>query len=92
MTAEPQVLNKIEEALDSLRPYLQADGGDVEVVGLTNENVLQIRLLGNCEQCPMSYMTMKAGLEEAIRKVLPELKELRAVSLEHIRIKPSFDE
>lgn len=81
-TNEPPVLSKIEEALESLRPYLRADGGDVEVVGLTNENVLQIRLLGNCEQCPMSYMTMKAGLEEAIRKVLPELKELQAVSLD----------
>ena len=57
----------VDAALDDIRPHLKVDGGDVEVVDVTEENVVQVRWLGNCENCFMSAMTMKAGIEEAIK-------------------------
>lgn len=71
---------KIEEALDSVRPFLKMDGGDVELVGISDENVVTIKLLGACSGCSMSHMTMKAGIEEAIRKILPEVRSVVAVN------------
>lgn len=73
---------KIEEALDIIRPYLEADGGNVRVIDLTEEMVLKLELLGNCGTCPMSTMTLKAGVEEAIKKVVPEIKEVVAINVE----------
>ena len=70
---------KIEAALDSIRPYLQSDGGDVRLVNINEDLSVELELLGACETCTMSNMTMKAGIEEAIKKVAPEVVSVRAV-------------
>lgn len=70
----------IENALDTVRPFLKADGGDVEVVDITQDNIVKVRLLGACEHCPTSKMTMKAGIEETIKKAVPQIKAVEAVS------------
>lgn len=70
---------KIEKALDSIRPYLAGDGGDVRLHAISEEGMVQVELLGNCESCNMSNMTLKAGIEEAIRRVAPEVKGVVAV-------------
>ncbi|MCG8577579.1 MAG: NifU family protein [Flavobacteriales bacterium] len=72
-------IEKIEIALQSIRPYLQKDGGDVELVELTESNVLKVRLLGACENCSMSAMTLKAGIEESVKNVVPDIQEVQAV-------------
>lgn len=69
-------------ALDTIRPYLEADGGNVKVIGLTEEMVLQLELTGTCSSCPMSTMTLKAGVEEAIKKAIPEISKVEAVNVE----------
>ena len=75
---------KVNESLDQLRPFLVADGGDMELIEITQEGVAKVRLLGACSDCSMSMMTLKAGLEEAVKKVAPEIKSVEAVNL------PSF--
>ncbi|MBI3135871.1 MAG: NifU family protein [Bacteroidetes bacterium] len=70
---------KIEIALQSIRPFLQRDGGDVELVEVTKENVVRVRLLGACESCAMSSMTLRAGIEEAVKNAIPEVKSVEAV-------------
>ncbi|HAY88781.1 MAG TPA: hypothetical protein DCY51_05020 [Bacteroidetes bacterium] len=68
----------IEEALESMRPFLRKDGGDVELVSY-QDNIVKLKLLGACSTCTISHLTMKAGLEETIKKMLPEVKEVMAV-------------
>ena len=75
-----QVLNKIRHAIDMVRPYLVADGGDVELIDVSDELVVKVKLTGACEGCPFSVQTLKAGIEQAIRNEVPELKELISVS------------
>ena len=70
---------KVLKALEGVRPYLNSDGGDVRLHNITDELVVELELLGNCETCEMSNMTMKAGLEQAIRKAAPEVKEVLSV-------------
>jgi Fe-S cluster biogenesis protein NfuA len=70
---------KIQEVLDTLRPYLQADGGDVELVNVTDEGVVQVRLQGACGTCPSSTMTLKMGIEEQIKQQIPGVTEVVAV-------------
>lgn len=70
---------KIEIALQSIRPFLQKDGGDVEFVELTDEQVVRVRLIGACETCAMSQMTLKAGIEESIKNAIPEISHVEAV-------------
>ena len=60
------LIERVENALDEIRPYLIKDGGDIKVVSIDNNNIANIELLGNCESCPMSPMTLKLGVEEAI--------------------------
>ena len=67
------LLEQVDKALDSIRPYLAADGGNVEVVEITDDKRVKVRLLGACDGCSMSSMTMKGGIEEAIKKVVPEI-------------------
>ncbi len=74
-----EILGKVNSALDSVRPYLVADGGDVTLVEITDDLVVKVKLTGACNGCPFSLMTLKSGIEHAIRKNLPELKELIAV-------------
>ncbi len=72
------LLERVEEVLDTLRPYLQSDGGDVKVVEIEGD-VLKVKLLGSCESCNMNTMTMKAGLEQTIIKSIPEIKKVEAI-------------
>lgn len=73
---------KINEALEQLRPYLNEDGGDMELVGITDEGVAQVKLMGACSDCSMSVMTLKAGLEAQVKKVAPEIIAVEAVNIE----------
>lgn len=73
---EEHVINKIEEALTQVRPYLESDGGDIRLVEVTDDYVVKVKLLGACSDCQVSVMTLKAGVEQAIKKVLPEVKEV----------------
>jgi Fe-S cluster biogenesis protein NfuA len=83
MSTDKKVLElKVLEALLKLKPYLEADGGDMELVEITDDNVVRVRLLGACSTCSMSMMTMKAGLEESIRKVAPEINRVEAVEID----------
>lgn len=69
---------KIEKALDSIRPALQGDGGDIELVSI-EDGVVKVHLIGACGGCPMSHMTMTQGVELAIKKAAPEIKQVIAV-------------
>ncbi|MDZ7879279.1 MAG: NifU family protein [Saprospiraceae bacterium] len=73
-------LDRINAALDDVRPFLKVDGGNVEVVDVTEDNIVHVRWLGNCETCSMSSMTMKAGIEQAIRTKMPEIKGVIAIN------------
>lgn len=72
---------QVEEALETIRPYLIADGGNVAIEEITPDFVVKLRLLGNCGSCKMSFMTMKAGIEQAIKKAVPEITSVEAVNL-----------
>jgi Fe-S cluster biogenesis protein NfuA len=72
---------QVEEALETIRPYLIADGGNVAIEEITPDFVVKLRLLGNCGSCKMSFMTMKAGIEQAIKKAVPEINSVEAVNL-----------
>ena len=76
------IITKINEALDSIRPYLQTDGGDVEFVELTDDMTVKVRLTGSCETCSMSFFTMKSGIEESIKKAAPQVKSVEAINVE----------
>ncbi|MGM0945689.1 MAG: NifU family protein [Bacteroidota bacterium] len=78
---QQELKDQIEFALDTIRPYLEADGGNVRIVELTDDMVLKIEMLGNCGSCPMSSMTLKAGVEEAIKRAIPEITRVEAVNL-----------
>jgi Fe-S cluster biogenesis protein NfuA len=70
---------KIEEEINRIRPALQRDGGDVEIVELTEDNVVKVKLVGACGTCPMSIMTLKGGIEAELKKAVPDLKAVEAV-------------
>ena len=78
------LLEKVELALDSIRPYLEADGGNVSIEEITPDNVVRLKLLGSCGSCPMSIMTLKAGIEQAIMKAVPEITAIEAINLTDI--------
>lgn len=71
--------DKVEAALAKIRPSLNADGGDVELVEVTPDGVVKVRLTGACKGCPMSQMTLKMGIEKMLREEIPELKEVVGV-------------
>jgi len=75
------LIEQVEAALDSIRPYLEADGGNVSVEEITADNVVRLRMLGSCGSCPMSIMTLKAGIEGAIMKAVPDVKAVEAINL-----------
>jgi Fe-S cluster biogenesis protein NfuA len=79
MLNRTELEQKIEIALNSMRPFLQADGGDVELVDITEEMEVQLRLLGNCSSCSMSSMTMKAGIENGLKSAIPQISKVTAV-------------
>jgi Fe-S cluster biogenesis protein NfuA len=70
---------KVEAALNKIRPSLQADGGNVELVEVTEEGVVKVKLMGACAGCPMSQMTLKAGIERLLKQEVPEVKEVVSV-------------
>jgi Fe-S cluster biogenesis protein NfuA len=71
---------KVLKALDKIRPYLNADGGDIKMIELTDDLVVRVEMTGACDGCPFSMYTLKAGVEEAIKKELPEIKEVVTVN------------
>lgn len=70
---------KVSEALDKIRPSLQADGGDVELIDVTDDGVVQVRLQGACAGCPMSQMTLKNGIERYLKQTVPEVKSVENI-------------
>jgi Fe-S cluster biogenesis protein NfuA len=72
---------KVEEALKDIRPALQADGGDVELVEVTEDGIVKVRLKGACGGCPMSQLTLKAGIERRLKATIPEVKSVESVPL-----------
>jgi Fe-S cluster biogenesis protein NfuA len=74
-----ETLEKIEVALQAIRPYLQKDGGDVEFVELTEDKIVKVRFLGACVTCDMSAMTLKAGIEESIKSAVPEVISVESI-------------
>lgn len=70
----------VEQALNKVRPMLQADGGDVELVEVTEDGIVKVRLTGACKGCPMSTMTLKMGIERYLKKEVPEVKAVEAVA------------
>lgn len=79
MTETIDLKDRIEKALDTVRPYLQADGGDVELVSVEEDMVVKLRLLGACKTCDISHMTMRAGIENTLKSAIPEIKSVEAI-------------
>ncbi len=78
---KPDLITRVETALNSIRPYLEADGGDVRVLEVTEDYHVRLELLGACGSCPMSTMTLKAGVEEAIKRAVPEITSVEAINI-----------
>ncbi|MCS7081715.1 MAG: NifU family protein [Bacteroidetes bacterium] len=74
------VYERVERALEMIRPYLQADGGSVELLNITDDYVVELELQGACGSCPMSVMTLRAGIEQALRRAVPEIQRVEAIS------------
>jgi Fe-S cluster biogenesis protein NfuA len=73
------VKERVNKALDKIRPYLEADGGGITLEEITDDMVVKVKLHGACDGCPFSYQTLKAGVEQALLKEVPEMKELIAL-------------
>jgi len=71
---------KVESALETIRPYLKADGGDVELINISDDGVVEVRLTGACVGCPMSQMTLRAGVERAVIREVPGIRRVEAVN------------
>jgi len=82
-TTQPKndLTKRIEDSLNSIRPYLEADGGNVQILELTKDNVLRLEFVGNCGNCAMSHMTFKAGVEDAIKRAVPEITRIEVINL-----------
>ena len=78
--ADPELRAQIEEALDKIRPYLMADGGSVRLLNITDDYVVELELLGACGSCPMSTMTLRAGIEQALKRSVPQVRRVEAVN------------
>ena len=75
-----KLVGRINNALKNIRPYLQADGGDILLVDVTDEMIVKVKLTGACHGCPYSMVTLKSGVEQALVKEIPEIKEVQAVN------------
>jgi Fe-S cluster biogenesis protein NfuA len=78
MEEDIDMKEKVQEVLDQIRPRLQADGGDVELVDV-QDGIVQVRLQGSCKGCPMSQLTLKMGIERLLKEQIPEVTEVQAV-------------
>ena len=76
-----ELISKVQNVLEQVRPYLQQDGGDIIFVELTDDNVVNVELTGACGSCPFITMTLKNGVETTMKKALPEIKEVVAINL-----------
>ncbi|HLE57465.1 MAG TPA: NifU family protein [Rhodothermia bacterium] len=76
---DEELRRRVDEALDSIRPYLMADGGSVRLVDITPDMVVELELLGACGDCPMSMMTLRAGIEQAVKRAVPVISRVEAV-------------
>ncbi|MBE0661877.1 MAG: NifU family protein [Bacteroidales bacterium] len=74
MNTNVDLINKVQNVIEQVRPYLQADGGDIHFVELTSDNIVKVELQGACGSCPYSRMTLKSGVEEAMKRSVPEIK------------------
>jgi len=81
MNTSPELIERIENALDQIRPYLEADGGNVALHEVTDDMVVKLKLLGACGSCPMSIMTLKAGVEQALKRAIPEITSVEALNI-----------
>jgi Fe-S cluster biogenesis protein NfuA len=79
--SKEQVVAKVEKSIEVIRPFLQNDGGDISLVEVTDDYVVKVKLHGACGSCPYSIMTLKNGVEQAIIRDVPEIKEVVAVNL-----------
>lgn len=77
---DPLLYRKVEDALETIRPYLMADGGSVRISDITPDMVVELELLGACESCPMSIMTLRAGIEQAVKNAVPQITRVEAVN------------
>jgi Fe-S cluster biogenesis protein NfuA len=75
-----ELLGKVKETLDQIRPYLQMDGGDLEFVEMSEDNVVRVRLKGACSGCPGAAYTLKLGVERKLKEVVPEIKAVESVA------------
>ena len=73
------VYQQVEAALEEIRPYLQADGGDISLVEVSEDNIVKVKLQGSCYGCPMSLQTLKGGVEVAVKRAVPQIIEVVAV-------------
>lgn len=81
MSNHEELTAKVKNVIDQIRPYLQADGGDISFINLTDDKVVNVELQGACGSCPFSRMTLKNGVEEAVKKALPEIKSVEALNI-----------
>ena len=86
MNTIEELTGRIEASLDSIRPYLEADGGNIKVLDITADHVVKLEFIGACGNCPMSSMTFKAGVEEAIKKAVPEIKSIEVINMTPVRL------
>jgi Fe-S cluster biogenesis protein NfuA len=81
ISTQEEITRKIEASLDSIRPYLKADGGDVKINEITDDKVVKLEFVGACGNCSMSTMTFKAGVEAAIKRDVPEVKSIEVINI-----------
>jgi Fe-S cluster biogenesis protein NfuA len=81
MSNKEEIIQKVNNVIDQIRPYLEADGGSLSFVELTEDNVVMVELHGACASCPMSLMTLKNGVEAAVIKAIPEIKSVEAINI-----------
>lgn len=75
-----EVTSKIKTVLEHIRPYLQKDGGDVELINISDDGIVEVKLVGACDTCAMRPMTLRAGIERAIMHEVPEIKRIESVN------------
>lgn len=79
MASTVELMTKVQQALDEIRPAIQMDGGDVELVDITDDLVAQVRMVGACGGCPMSMVTLQAGIERIIKRKVPSITGVQAI-------------
>lgn len=80
MITNKRIINKVEAALDEIRPYLRTDGGDISLVEITDDFTVKVKLMGACETCHVSMMTLKNGVEVAVKNAVPKVKKVIEIS------------